>query len=57
MLQGQGIVQQGYIQADLSRVWLVLEGDSESDLRRTIEGLPLHPYITHVDVAAIAGPL
>lgn len=48
-----GTVLALYLQADLARVWLVLQGDDETAIRQAIESLPLHGFITHLDLATL----
>ncbi|MBA3826107.1 MAG: hypothetical protein H0X24_19680 [Ktedonobacterales bacterium] len=43
-----------YIQADLTHVWLVLQGPDEATLHQIITDLPLHPFVAQVDLVALA---
>jgi muconolactone delta-isomerase len=44
-LREQGIVKVLYISSDLSRVWLVMQGESQDEVQKVLESLPLHPYM------------
>lgn len=44
-LREQGIVEALYISSDLSRVWLVMQGESLDEVQKSLESLPLHPYM------------
>jgi muconolactone delta-isomerase len=44
-LDAQGIRLKLYVAADQSGTWQIYQGDSEADVRRAIESLPLHPYV------------
>jgi muconolactone delta-isomerase len=44
-LDAQGIRLKLYVAADQSGAWQIYQGDSEADVRRAIESLPLHPYV------------
>ena len=43
-LKEQGILEASYRAADQSYSWLVLQGESEEFLQRTLESLPFYPY-------------
>jgi muconolactone delta-isomerase len=43
-LREQGVLEASYRAADQSYSWLVLQGESEDFLQRTLESLPLYPY-------------
>ena len=42
-----------YVQADLSRAWLVLQGADEATLRQIVETLPLHDFVAQLDLAPL----
>jgi muconolactone delta-isomerase len=45
-LDAQGIRLKLYVAADQSRAWQVYQGDTEADVRKAVESLPLHPFVT-----------
>ena len=45
-LDAQGIRLKLYVAADQSGAWQVYQGDTEADVRKAIESLPLHPFVT-----------
>jgi muconolactone delta-isomerase len=53
-LREQGIVEALYIDADRSHVWLVMAGESQDEVQRGLQSLPLHPYMVEVEVAPLA---
>jgi len=46
VLDAQGIRLKLYVAADQSGAWQVYQGHSEADVRKAIESLPLHPFVT-----------
>jgi muconolactone delta-isomerase len=44
-LDAQGIRLKLYVAADQSSAWQIYRGDSEADVRKAIESLPLHPFV------------
>jgi muconolactone delta-isomerase len=44
-LDAQGIRLKLYVAADQSRAWQIYRGDTEADVRKAIESLPLHPFV------------
>jgi muconolactone delta-isomerase len=44
-LTEQGLMETGYLAADGSGGWMVLQGESEEQIRQTMATLPLHPYM------------
>ena len=44
-LDAQGIRLKLYVAADQSGAWQIYQGDTEADVRKAIESLPLHPYV------------
>ena len=44
-LSEQGIVEALYISADRLRVWIVMRGESQDQVQKALESLPLHPYM------------
>jgi muconolactone delta-isomerase len=45
-LDAQGIRLKLYVAADQSGAWQIYQGDTEADVRKAIESLPLHPFVT-----------
>jgi muconolactone delta-isomerase len=41
----QGLMETGYLAADRSVGWMVLKGESQDHVLRTLTGLPLYPYM------------
>jgi muconolactone delta-isomerase len=44
-LMEQGVIEAINIAADRSRVWLVMQGDSEDHVRQMMAAFPLYPYM------------
>ena len=44
-LDAQGIRLKLYVAADQSGAWQIYQGDTEADVRKAIESLPLYPYV------------
>ena len=44
-LDAQGIRLKLYVAADQSGAWQIYQGDTENDIRKAIESLPLHPFV------------
>lgn len=44
-LKEQGIEQALYIKSDLSQVWIVMKGESQDQVQKSLEALPLYPYM------------
>ena len=44
-LDAQGIRLKLSVAADQSGAWQIYQGDTEADVRKAIESLPLHPYV------------
>jgi muconolactone delta-isomerase len=44
-LTEQGVIEAINIAADRSRVWLVMQGDSEDHVRQMMAAFPLYPYM------------
>ncbi len=45
-LRAEGVLEALYIAEGQGRVWLVVQGGSEDEVRQTLESLPLHAYAT-----------
>ena len=45
-LDAQGIRLKLYVAAAQSGAWQVYQGNTEADVRKAIESLPLHPFVT-----------
>jgi muconolactone delta-isomerase len=44
-LMEQGVIEAINIAADRSRVWLVMQGESEDHVRQAMTAFPLYPYM------------
>ena len=44
-LREQGSLQTLYISADRLQVWLVMRGESQEQVQKALESLPLYPYM------------
>jgi muconolactone delta-isomerase len=44
-LREQGTVEALYLSADRLYVWLVMQGESQDQVQKDLESLPLHPYM------------
>ncbi len=44
-LREQGVEEALYISTDLSRVWIVMQGESQDQVQKNLESLPLYPYM------------
>jgi muconolactone delta-isomerase len=44
-LKDQGIEEALYISSDLSQVWIVMQGESQDQVQKSLETLPLYPYM------------
>jgi muconolactone delta-isomerase len=44
-LKEQGIEEALYISSDLSQVWIVMQGESQGQVQKSLESLPLYPYM------------
>lgn len=44
-LMAQGVVEAGYLSADRSRSWMVLQGESPDHVRQTMASLPFYPFM------------
>jgi muconolactone delta-isomerase len=44
-LKKQGAVVEIYIASDSSGVWLVMQGESQDEVQKNLESLPLYPYM------------
>ena len=44
-LMGQGVIGAINIAADRSRVWLVMQGESQDHVRQAMTSFPLYPYM------------
>ena len=44
-LDAQGIRLKLYVAADQSGAWQIYQGDTEADIQKAIESLPLHPFV------------
>jgi muconolactone delta-isomerase len=45
ILMQQGTLEALYIAADFSGVWLVMQGESQDQVQKSLESLPLYPYM------------
>jgi muconolactone delta-isomerase len=53
VLREQGTIQALYLSADRSRVWLVMRGESQDQVQKTLEGFPLYPYVREQAIAPL----
>jgi muconolactone delta-isomerase len=44
-LDAQGIRLKLYVAADQSKAWQIYQGDTEADVHKAIESLPLYPFV------------
>ena len=44
-LREQGMVEALYIGSDRSHVWIVMQGESQDQVQKDLESLPLYPYM------------
>ncbi len=44
-LRERGVEEALYISSDLSRVWIVMQGESQDQVQKNLESLPLYPYM------------
>jgi muconolactone delta-isomerase len=45
VLKQQGTVEALYIASDFSGVWIVMQGESQDQVQKNLESLPLYPYM------------
>ncbi len=53
-LREQGVVKALYLGADGSHVWIVMQGESQNQVQKDLESLPLYPYM-EVAITALSG--
>jgi muconolactone delta-isomerase len=44
-LKERGVEEALYISSDFSRVWIVMQGESQDQVQKNLESLPLYPYM------------
>jgi len=44
-LREQGTVEALYVSSDRSHVWIVMQGESQDQVQKELESLPLYPYM------------
>jgi muconolactone delta-isomerase len=44
-LMAQGVIEAIHVRADRSRVWLVMQGESQDHIQQALASLPLYPYM------------
>jgi muconolactone delta-isomerase len=44
-LDAQGVRLKLYVAADQSGAWQIYQGETQADVQRAIESLPLHPFV------------
>jgi muconolactone delta-isomerase len=54
VLQEQGTIQALYLSADRSHVWLVIRGESQDQVQKTLEAFPLYPYVKELAIAPLS---
>ena len=45
VLMQQGTLKALYIASDFSGVWLVMQGEAQDQVQKSLESLPLYPYM------------
>ena len=53
-LMGQGVVVTLYLSAERTRGWLVMRGESQSDVQQALGTLPLHKFMD-LEIIPLAG--
>ena len=53
-LREQGTVETLYISSDRSHVWIVMRGESQEQVQKDLESLPLYPYM-EVAITPLSG--
>ncbi len=53
-LREQGTIQALYLSADRAHVWLVMRGESQDEVQRTLEAFPLYPYVGERAITPLA---
>lgn len=44
-LMAQGVIEAGYLAADRSGAWMVVQGESPDHIQQVLRGLPFYPFI------------
>jgi muconolactone delta-isomerase len=44
-LMAQGVIEAIHVRVDQSRVWLVMQGESQDHIQQALASLPLYPYM------------
>ena len=44
-LMEQGAVEAGYLAADRSHAWMVVQGESQDHIQQVLRALPFYPYV------------
>jgi hypothetical protein len=52
-LLAEHVIESYAISADRGRGWLIMNGDSEADVRTIVEQFPLYPYFQMVEIDAL----
>lgn len=45
MLRERDIIEEEYLISDGSGGWIVMKGESKEEIQKTLEALPLYPYV------------
>jgi muconolactone delta-isomerase len=45
MLREQGVIEARYISADRVHVWLVVQRESQNQVQKDLESIPIYPYM------------
>lgn len=53
VLREQGTVEALYLGADRLHVWIVMWGESQDQVQKTVEAFPLYPYIRELAIAPL----
>jgi muconolactone delta-isomerase len=52
-LVAQGVMQNGYMAASRSKIWLIMQGESQDVVQAALESLPLYKFM-NVEITALA---
>jgi muconolactone delta-isomerase len=44
-LMEQGVVEAGYLAADRSHAWMVVQGESQEHVQQVLKALPFYPFV------------
>jgi muconolactone delta-isomerase len=52
-LVAQGVMQNGYMAASRSKIWLIMQGESQDVVQAALESLPLYKFMD-VEITSLA---